>query len=55
MSISNANYEKVEEVYAGIKELIKLTKGEDNPIITGAFNVVIEDRVDDQAIIIGLE
>jgi len=49
MPTTNANDEEVEEVYAGIEELIKLTKGEDNLIIMGDWNAIVGEGVDGQA------
>jgi len=50
MPTINANDEEVEEVYAGIEELIKLTKGEDNLIIMDDWNAVVEEGVDGQLV-----
>jgi exonuclease III len=41
MPTSKANDEKVEEVYAGIEELLKHTKPHDNVIIMRDFNALV--------------
>ncbi|XP_025419604.1 craniofacial development protein 2-like [Sipha flava] len=41
MPTSKANDEEVEEVYAGIEELMKHTKPHDNVIIMGDFNAIV--------------
>jgi hypothetical protein len=41
MPTSKANDEEVEEVYAGIEELMKHTKPQDNVIIMGDFNALV--------------
>lgn len=46
MPTSRADDEEIEEVYAGIEELLKLTKGKDNVIIMGDWNAVIGVSID---------
>lgn len=46
MPTSRADDEEIEEVYAGIEELLKLTKGKDNVIIMGDWNAVIGEGID---------
>jgi len=41
MTTSRADDEEIEEVYAGIEELLKLSKGKDNVIIMGDWNAVV--------------
>jgi len=36
--------EEVEQVYAGIEELMKLTKPHDNVIVMEDFNVIVGER-----------
>jgi len=46
MPTSRADDEEIEEVYAGIEELLKLTKGKDNVVIMGDWNAVVGEGKD---------
>lgn len=46
MPTSRADDEEIEEVYAEIEELLKLTKGKDNIIVMGDWNAVMGEGKD---------
>lgn len=46
MPTSRADDEEIEDVYAGIEKLLKLTKGKDKVFIMGDWNAVVGNRKD---------
>lgn len=44
MSTSRLDDKKIEQVYAGIEKLIKLTNSPDNVIVMDDFNAIVEEE-----------